>query len=43
MSYMLMGGHDETNGMDARKEDSDWAAKVTPPDSTFITVHPPIL
>lgn len=26
--------------MDARKEDSDWAAKVTPPDSTFITVHP---
>ena len=31
-----------TEWVDARKEYSDWAAKVTPPDSTFITVHPPI-
>lgn len=29
-------------GVDARKEYSDWAAKVTPPDKMYITVHPPL-
>jgi hypothetical protein len=31
---MLMGAYDETqNEAGALKEDSDWAAKVTPPNS----------